>query len=569
MTRTDPPAGGGATVVCEVARRGRVLVGQPLFEPGRSITLARAGAADLQPGDLVAAVSDGRGRGAVRERLGRPDDVTALLHGLAYDAGVAEPFSEQALSEAGSPPPDGSRRVDLRGLETMTIDPERAKDHDDALSVRDGPDGPTILVHIADVSAFVPAGSALDAEASARSTSVYLPGRVDPMLPARLGDDLCSLRPHRDRLAVTLELRPDGSFTAYRSLICSDHRLTYGEVDEILSGRAADSGLAAALALMAGAAERLHADRIAAGAFETAPAELEPEIAGGRVVGARELGQGPSHRIVEELMVAANRRVAELLADAGRPALHRVHEPPQAAAAELLVRRLATLEVPTPAVPQLHGRSETAAYVAAVGRAVARHVASTGLGRAAFPPLVVRALERARYDHRSLGHSGLAARAYCHFTSPIRRYPDIVCHRALLSRLGASSDDGPAAGDLAELALDCSEAERAADRLERRGLDVCLADLVSGMLFELGPDAVFEGEVVGVIGAGAFVRFGPGCEGLLPSRDALGERCDLDELGVSLVAPRSGRRLRLGDPASVAVRSVDRISGRIRLAPAG
>jgi ribonuclease R len=554
---------GESTVACEVARRGRFLVGEPVFEPAPAITLGRAGAGDVHPGDLVAVLTDGRGRGAVREVLGRPDDTRALLHGLAYEAGAAEPFADDALAQAEAADPGGDR-VDLRDLLTLTIDPERAKDHDDALSIEEGAGGPSVWVHIADVAAFVPAGSALDGEASVRSTSVYLPGRVDPMLPPLLSNERCSLQPDRDRAAVSLQMRPDGSCRIVRSLIRSRHRMTYGEVDAMLTGGAGEP--AAAVRVLAQAAERLHAERISAGAFESGGAELEPVFAGGRVAGVRKLPPGPAHRIVEELMVAANRRVAELLADAGRPAIHRVHEPPSAAAADLLARRLASLSVPAPPVPELFGGSETAAFLAEAGRAVARYTAASGRGRSAFPPLVVRALERARYDRRSLGHSGLAARAYCHFTSPIRRYPDLVCHRALLGRLGLL--EGPAAiGDLDDLAAWCTQAERAAERLERRGMAICLADLLDQILREHGADEAFEGEVVGVIGAGAFVRFGPGCEGLLPSRAALGERCELDELGVALVAPSSGRRLRLGDPVSVAVAALDRAGGRIRLVP--
>jgi ribonuclease R len=553
---------GESTVACEVTRRGRFLVGEPVFEQAAPITLGRGVAADAHPGDLVAVLTDGRGRGAVREVLGRPDDVGALLHGLAYEAGFAEPFGADALAQGEAADP-GRERTDLRHLMTLTIDPERAKDHDDALSVEPLDGGTAVWVHIADVSAFVPTGSPLDLEAQARSTSVYLPGRVDPMLPSVLSNDRCSLQPDRDRPAVSLQLRPDGSCRIVRSLIRSRHRLSYGQVDAMLE-RGDGGEPADAVRLLAAAADALHQRRIAAGAFESGGAELEPVFAGGRVEAIREVPSGPSHEIVEELMVAANRRVAELLTDAGRPAIHRVHEPPSADAAEVLARRLEALSVPTPAMPVLHGGTETAAFLAETGRSVDRYVATSGRGRAAFPPLVLRALERARYDERSLGHSGLAARAYCHFTSPIRRYPDLVCHRALLGRLGLV--EGPAAvGDMADLAAHCTEAERAAERLERRGMAICLADLLAQTLYDRGQDAVFEGEVVGVIGAGAFVRFGPGCEGLLPSRAALGERCELDELGVALVAPSSGRRLRLGDPVSVAVGSVDRAGGRIRL----
>jgi ribonuclease R len=197
---------------------------------------------------------------------------------------------------------------------------------------------------------------------------------------------------------------------------------------------------------------------------------------------------------------------------------------------------------------------------------VARYVASSGRGRAAFPPLVLRSLERARYDTQNLGHSGLAFPAYCHFTSPIRRYPDLVCHRALVAHLGQGPPAPADEDELARLAEASSHREREAALVERRGDDVCLAFLLEDVLFERGWDEAFTGEVVGLIEGAVFVRFGDVFQGMLPAgRLGGGERWELDRLGVYLAGLTTGARLRLGDEVRVSVRSIDRPRGRVLL----
>jgi len=542
-------------VVGEVSTRGRVLVAEPYFEPGPALTLGRRGAVDADPGELVAVEPDGRGHALLDEVLGRPDDPAAVMHALAVEAGAAVPWPVAAA--VGAAPEPGRDRLDLRGLETVTIDPEGAKDHDDALSV----DGERVYVHIADVAAHVPAGSPLDAEAARRAISVYLPGRVDPMLPEALSADRCSLRAGQDRLAVSLALGPGDRVEAHRTLIRSDHTLTYPQAQAILDGGTAPDGLAAALRRAAALADDLRARRMARGALEIETREVEIRF-GPEGIEASPRAHLPAHGLIEELMILANRRVAELLVAGNRPALHRVHEPPEAGAVEVLLERLEALGVPTPPAPALHGGPETARYAGLLSRAVGEYATRERRGAGAWPAMVLRAVRKARYDPAPLGHTGIAARHYCHFTSPIRRYPDLVCHRALLAALGAGDDAAPEAAGLGELAAHCSQAERDAERLERRGTAICLAFLLERRLFHEGWDAAFEGEVVGLIEAGAFVRFGDVFEGFMPDRLWRGERSALDPLGVALVA-RSGRRLRLGDGVEVTVESVDRARGRI------
>ncbi len=189
------------TLVAELARRGKLLVGDPFFEPGTPVVVDRKGAGEASVGDLVV-LRLGRGRARLEHVLGRPGDIEAVLEGLLWHEGVRRPHAPLPEEPAG-PEPD---RVDLRDLWAFTIDPEGAKDHDDALSFRAEGDSVRAWVHIADVSAYVPAGSPLDRDAAERAFSVYVPGRVEPMLPERLSADLCSLRPHADRRCVTVEI---------------------------------------------------------------------------------------------------------------------------------------------------------------------------------------------------------------------------------------------------------------------------------------------------------------------------------------------------------------------------
>jgi ribonuclease R len=556
-----PPA--RPPVVCEVSLRARAVVGEPFFEPGPPLTLGRVGGVAAAAGDLVAVEVTGPGRGIVTERLGLVTDASAVVHGLAIEAGAAAAWPDDVETEAARLPRDPAAedgRVDLRGVPTFTIDPADAGDHDDALSA----DGERVLVHIADVAAFVPEGGAIDREAARRATSVYLPGRVDPMLPDQLSSGLCSLLPGRDRFAVTVEIGP-GPLRAYRSLIRSDHSLTYDEAEAMLASGEGPPELVGALRRLDGIARERAAARLARGGVAVETRERSFRLEGGAVVSGAVRRSGPAHALVEELMLAANEAVAAELAAAGAAMPFRVHEPPEAGALDALAQRLEALQVPTPPQPPLPTPEQATRFAGLVSQSVSRYVASSGRGRSAFPAMVLRALRKARYDPRNLGHAGLASPAYCHFTSPIRRHPDLLVHRALLRHLGALSTPPPEPAAVAAAAAHDSAAEREAELLERTADDVCAAFLLERDLYEQGWDATFAGEVVGVIDSGAFVRFGTLFEGYLPGRSWAGELVDLDPLGAALVARRSGRRLRLGDPIDVAVRAVDRAAGRVRI----
>jgi ribonuclease R len=198
---------------------------------------------------------------------------------------------------------------------------------------------------------------------------------------------------------------------------------------------------------------------------------------------------------------------------------------------------------------------------------VAEYTARAKRGEEAFRTLVLRSLKQARYDPRNLGHSGLASRAYCHFTSPIRRYPDLVVHRALLDELGAGETE--VAGDLDELAEHCSVREREAAEIEYLADELCLAWLLESRLFELGWEHAFEGEIIGLIPGGLFARFGEVFEGFLPARRLTDDYYELDELATVLEGRRRGRKLRLGDPIEVQVADIRRSEGKVELNLAG
>jgi ribonuclease R len=522
------------------------------------LLIDRKGSGEARPGDL-ALVRAGRGRAKLERVLGRADRIETVLEGVLVEEG------ERAGFEPHEPPePSLEGRVDLREELTFTIDPETAKDFDDALTLHDD----RVLVHIADVSWFVPAETPLDRGAARRAFSVYVPGLVSPMLPPELSDDLCSLRPNVDRLCVTVEVELEsGEARFYRSVIRSDSRLTYPQAEAILAGRErARPALAEALRRAERVASDLRERRFARGALRIESAEVGFAFDGeGGVADARRESEPHAHMLVEELMILANEAVAGLLAGRRREALYRVHERPEPQVVELLLAKLADLGVPTPPAPDRLGPADAALLAAAVSERVSDYSARSGRGRDAFPALVLQALKQARYDARNLGHSGLASTAYCHFTSPIRRYPDLVCHRALLRELGASDEPLPEA--LSEHADHASTRERTAAQLEYRADELCLAWLLERRLFELGWETPFEGEITGVIPSGLFVRFDDVFEGFLPARRLPGDYFELNPLGTALVGRRGGRVHRLGDGIEVRVADIRRNEGKVELAP--
>jgi len=498
-----------------------------------------------------------------------------LREGLGFRGFPASLELEAAEVASAAERAPGDRR-DLTALSTFTVDPATARDFDDAVSAQREGDGARVWIHIADVAAHVRPGSPLDLEARLRGNSTYVPGAVEPMLPHALSSDACSLAPGVERLAVTteIELGPGAEPRAarfYRSRIRSDARLDYDQLDAIFAGRArppAEVGepLAAAREVAAALGERRGTSGLDVESFE-------PEFrfdAKGEVSGAHAVAQTESHRLIERLMILTNEQVAERLQRERAPAVYRVHEQPDPTRIERLIEQLHALGVPTPPLGQGLSARAAGEVAAEASRLARREAARRGHGREAYTSLVLRSLKQARYSERNIGHAGLASTAYTHFTSPIRRYPDLLVHRALLAALG-EGEEAPKLAEAREVAADCSARERESAKIEREADDVCAAYLLERELGERGLDAVFAGEVSGVIRAAAFVSFsgelGDVYEGMLPARRLPGGRHELDRAEVALVSQGSKRALRLGDPIEVRVAGVDARRGRAELEP--
>jgi len=555
-------------------------VGELLFERGGRIELG-GGRRAATPGRMaLVELGQGRGRARVVRELGDPGLAADVIDAMLEDREVPRGFSRRIEEEAAEAPARaeafGLDRRDLRGLATFTVDPASAHDFDDAVSASRTDRGVRLWIHIADVAAHVRPQSAIDKEAHRRANSTYVPGRVAPMLPHVLSSDACSLAPEVDRLAVTseIELSETGeplSAGFYRSLIRSDHRLNYDQLDEIFAGRArAPEAISGPLALAREAAAALAGRRTRA-SLEVESFEPEFRFEDGQVVAAHSVPQTEAHRLIEHLMILTNERVAELLERRRIPTLYRIHEQPDPERIRRLIEQLAALDVPTPPLPDSISPQQAGELAGEASRLVAREAERRGHGREAYTSLVLRSLRQAHYADRNLGHAGLGSPAYTHFTSPIRRYPDLVAHRALLSAIGAG-EEAPRAEGLAEVGAQCSERERDSTRIERDADSVCACFLLERELFERGHDTRFEGEVSGVVGAGAFVRFAGALadvyEGFLPARRIGGrERYELDPTETTLVGARGGGAIRIGDPATVTVDRVEAPRGRVDLLP--
>jgi ribonuclease R len=565
--------------VVSVERRGRFLVGDLVFDRGPQLPLGRG---PVRPREgRLALVEIDRGRAVPLRVLGtarRPADVVeALLADRGVERGFAPAVEDEAEAAAVKAESIGPVRRDLTELATFTVDPATARDFDDAVSAERLGNGLRLWIHIADVAAHVRPGGALEAEAFARATSTYVPGTVEPMLPHELSSGACSLSPGVERLAVTaeIELGADGTPRKagfYRSRIRSDARLDYDQLDEIFAGTAAPpEAVAQPLALARQAATALR-ERRPAEALTVSTAEPEFKFDDGWVIGARSVEQSEAHGLIEQLMILTNEQVAALLERRRVPTLYRVHEQPDPQRIEFLLEQLASLDLPTPPLPDRLSPTEAGRLAAAASRLVDSEATRRGHGREAYSSLVLRALKQAYYSHRNLGHAGLGSPAYAHFTSPIRRYPDLVAHRALLASIGAGEEE-PDPVRVEAAGWHSSAREREAARLERAADDICAAFLLERELFETGWERRFEGEVSGVIGAGAFIRFGGELadvyEGFLPARLIGDERFDLNQSETALAGRRSGTEVRLGDSVSVRVSAVEAPRGRVDLLPTG
>jgi ribonuclease R len=511
--------------------------------------------------------------GRVSEVLGPEGDPGVDIEVIIREHGLRETFPESVEAAAEAVPMAaegdwGTDRRDLRGLFTVTIDPVDARDFDDAISIEHRTDGGgwRLWVHIADVSHYVPWGGPLDEEARKRSTSVYLVDRVLPMLPERLSNGICSLNPGVDRLTMTVEMDLDANAAVedarfYPSVIRSDQRLTYGQVDAWLAGDdpwpEGDVGatLRTMLQAFAKAAKRVGQRRTDRGGldFETVEAKVLLDDDGRPVeVVLRE--RSTATNMIEEAMIAANEAVARHLRDTGTPGLFRVHEDPDDDALGQVALILKEFDYPVTEV-----RGATPLTFQRIVR-----FAHTRPERWLINSLLLRALKRAVYSEELGHHFGLASDAYLHFTSPIRRYPDLVVHRMLKAQLAGTleSDEaiGQMIGELHWLAEHTSTMEREAEWAEDDSVKLKLAEL---MTHHIGEE--YDGIVTGVTTFGIFVQLPNTAEGLVHVSAMADDHYSLDAERHLLYGERKGRTFRLGDQIRVKVVDVSVGDRRIEL----
>jgi ribonuclease R len=550
------------------AQEGRV---EPTDRKTRlAFAIPRGDENGAKPGDLVV-VAPGAGRihglprARVVEVVGPMDRPGAISLISIHTHGIPDGFPKAAEDEAkAAEPPTLKGREDLRAIPLVTIDPDDARDHDDAVHAEPDPavsGGWIVTVAIADVAAYVRRGSVLDREALARGNSTYFPDRVAPMLPEHLSAGLCSLREGENRacLAVRMRFDPQGrkvSHTFVRGLMRSAARLTYSQVQNAIDGRPDEKcsallgpiirPLYAAYAVMRKGREAREPLAI------NAPERRVKLGEDGRVASVEFRPSLPSMQLIEEMMIQANVAAAETLEDRRTPLLYRIHD--------------------TPSKEKLHGLTEFLDSIGmkfALGQKIVPAVFNRILGQQANGPyasivneVVLRSQAQAVYAHENIGHFGLNLRRYAHFTSPIRRYADLIVHRALIRALGLGDDGLSDAeiGNLKDVAELISQHERRSMAAEREAVDRYLAAFMEDRI-----GAEFAGRVSGVSSFGLFVRLSEnGADGLIPIRSLGSGYLHHDRERHLLVSAGRGPAFGLGDEVRVKLLEAAPVTGGLR-----
>jgi len=538
---------------------------------GRELTIPAESTKDAADGDLVAVEVSRSGRlgqplGSVIERLGsiKSESAVSLIAIHAHD--IPHVFPRAVLDEAeAAQPATLAGREDWRDVPFVTIDPPDAKDHDDAVHAVPDPDprnhgGHIVSVAIADVAHYVLPESTLDREALRRGNSVYFPDRVVPLLPEHISNDLCSLRPHEGRpaLAVRMVIGADGrkrSHTFHRVMIRSAAKLSYEQAQRAVSGQTDDT----TGPIRERTLDPLYAayKTVCLARDERSPLDLDiperklvlkPDGTVDRVIVPQRL---ESHRLIEEFMILANVAAAETCERAHTPLIYRVHDEPSQEKLNALREFLKTLDISLPKGGTLRPEGFNNILARVKGRDAERLVNE----------VVLRSQAQAEYSPENFGHFGLNLRRYAHFTSPIRRYADLIVHRSLIRALKLGSDGLPDSVDqraLAEVAATISATERRAMKAERETSDRLIAHFLADRI-----GATFSGHISGVTRAGLFVELDEtGADGFIPARFIGEEYFRFDEAGRAFVG--NSETHRLGDPVTVELVEAAPVAGALR-----
>ena len=559
--------------MCEVARRGRFLVADPYLEPGAPISLGRRGSLPVDQGELVAvevhASREGRRASRQAERHPRPDARRADRGRRGHGVPGGRPRRcARRGGRAGRARrwPRGSARAP-----TVTVDPPDARDFDDAISVVVDGESLIVYVHIADVAFHVRPGTALDREAARRALSVYVPGRVEPMLPPQLSNDVCSLKEGRDRRAVTVEvtfdaaLRP-GEPRFLRSLIRSDARLDYTEAHEILEGARSSrsASVVETLRLADRVSSELRRRRFARGALAIESLELVFELSDGRVTEARCDAEPRAHSLIEELMILANEQVAELLARRKLPALFRIHRAPEPTGDRVARQALRRSRRADRRRARAHVRRRRRCLGQRAGpaaRSLSSRPRSDGRGALVAAPALARPGALLPGEPRPHG-SCVEGVLPLHVADTALSGPRLSSQPAGGDRPAGGIAGG---GQRACRACRAHVDGRAAGRRRRAEGRRDLRRELAGRRAARRSSARARGRDHGLIGPGLFVRFSDVFEGFLPSRRLdYGDRFEPNELGTALVGRANGRRFRLGDPLRIVVTEIDAPRGGSR-----
>ncbi len=538
---------------------------------GRELSIPADATAGAVDGDLVAVEVARHGKfglqtGSVVERLGSIKSERAVSLIAIHAHGIPHLFSRAVLAEAeAARPTTHSGRKDWRDVAFVTIDPPDAKDHDDAVHAAPDPDphnkgGHLVTVAIADVAHYVRPGTALDRTAAERGNSVYFPDRVVPMLPERISNDLCSLRPHEDRpaLAVRLVVGADGrkrSHSFHRVLIRSAARLTYEQAQLAVSGRPdeiTEPIVEKILTPLYAAYRTVRHARDERGPLDLESPErkilLKSDGMVDRVIVPQRL---EAHRLIEEFMILANVAAAESCERARVPLIYRVHDEPTPEKLNALREFLATLDISLPKGGALRPDAFNRVLARVKGRDVERLVNE----------VVLRSQAQAEYAPENFGHFGLNLRRYAHFTSPIRRYADLIVHRALIRALKLGADGLAEDTDLralAEIAANISATERRAMKAERETADRLIAHFLADRV-----GATFDGHISGVTRAGLFVELDEtGADGFIPARNIGDEYFRYQEASHAFAG--GGKTYRLGDAVAVELVEAAPVAGALR-----